>query len=234
MEDDSELSVNESVAETNKEKSNKDLNFERLRKKAEALEKENEETKERLAQQQEMLERFQTAFNPSKSAQEEFDFLTNEEQERLVRMIEQRLEPKIEQRILGNLKARESERFHDRLIDKYSDYDSVVTSDAVDELQKEDPWFSKLAADKANAPEGKYLVGEAIYHKLKDKRNKKPIAPSPMEDRLKRNKSAGILSAISQASFGMPNAYDFDVNDSEARERAWQAVKKAQRSGSYR
>ena len=221
----------------NESQSDKEINFARFRKKVEKetseLRSENEQLKEQLNRSQAFMDKFENTFS-ARNKEEEFDWLPPEDEQKLRNKIRNELKDELKNEIFSDLKNQEANRFHDRLRDKYEDYDSVVTPEAISELEKEDPMFSKLGALAANTAEGKYVVGESLYKKIKASQQQKQVKPkSPLQEKVERNQSRGILSALGSVSFGMPNAYDFDVNDPAAVSRARDALQKAKRSGGY-
>jgi len=222
-------SVQEPVAQA--QESSKEFNFRRLEKKYEAAEKEKEELKEQLGKHQQMLEKFQTAF--SAPQEEGYEFLSEEDANRLGSKLEKSLEQKIEEKILKRLQKEETDNLPQRIREKYKDYDEVVTPEAVSDIEKEDPWFSGLAAANGENPKAKQLIWEGLYHKIKSRKQSATPAKSPLQERMEKNKKANLLSAIGQVSFGMPNAYEFDINNPEAVARAREALQRAKRAGGY-
>lgn len=238
MEDNSKSVKEPSAQGSETVNSDKEFNFRKLetkfQKQLEEKERENLEMRDELDSVKGTLNKFQSAFSNT-TADEEYEYLSDSDATKLSSKLEKSLEEKIEQRILARMQQEKLKSLPNQLRERYQDFDEVLTDDAVSELEKEDPWFSKLAAMNKDNPHAQQVIWEGLYNKVKSKKAAQSLpTKSPLQERMERNKKASLLSVIGNVSFGMPNAYEFDVNDPEAVARARESLQRAKRAGGFK
>lgn len=204
--------------------------FEKLRKKTEALETELQKRDALLQQQQEALNQLQARFQPVD--RDELDSLPDEELidkakfKRLIERERQNLRKEAEEVARQTYRKIDSENYQQRLYQAFPDYDSVVNSANAEKLQEKDPEFVALLGREKD----EYVRREMAYKKMKrlaeDDRPKIKAQDVVDENR----KAAGAFYTPSgQGPMNNPYAFEFDVRSKEARQKAYERLKSAQK-----
>lgn len=204
------------------QKSDKDENFERLRKKVEALENENYRSKETIEKQNQLLERFQSAFSQPQDEEEDLERLDPDD------YISKRQLSKWEKKILAEAEKLAEKKyyqnFEERLRSRYQDYDDVVTAENARELENQDPEYAQLLAEVKDD----YKRREMAYKRIKRLQKERSSAQEKAEQNKNKNYYYAPLGAGNTPPADIIN---FDVKDSNARREAYQKLKAAQKRG---
>jgi hypothetical protein len=120
-------------------------------------------------------------------------------------------------------KKDESENFMQRLKMQYPDYDSVMNEANLAALEKTDPVFLESVLDVKDD----YTRRRHTYNKLKSMQQAASKAQAPsIKEKVEENLKNPYYIAPSQ---GTPNAVEFDTSSQAARDKAYAALKAAQR-----
>lgn len=223
-------SVNQETKQAQGVQNDREINFEKLRKKTEALEMELQKRDALLQQQQSALNQLQSRFAPQD--RDELDTLPDDElidKAKFKRLIEKErthLRKEAEEVARQTYRKIDSENYQQRLYQAFPDYDSVVNSANAEKLQEKDPEFVALLGREKD----EYVRREMAYKKMKrlaeDDRPKIKAQDVVDENR----KAAGAFYTPSgQGPMNNPYAFEFDVRSKEARQKAYERLKSAQK-----
>lgn len=204
--------------------------FEKLRRKTEALEQELQKRDAMLNQQQQALNDLQSRFAPSD--RDEYDALPSEElidKAKLQRIREKDRESfrKEAETIARQTYAKiDNENYQQKLYSAFPDYDQVVNASNAEKLQEKDPEFVALLGEVKDD----YKRREMAYKKMKKLANE--AAPKvKAQDVVDENRkaSSSFYSPGGQGPSANPYAFEFDVRSPEARTKAYERLKSAQK-----
>lgn len=212
--------------------SDREVNFERLRKKTEALETELQKRDALLHQQQEALNQLQARFQPVD--RDELDSLPDEELidkakfKRLIEKERQNLRKEAEEVARQTYRKIDNENYQQRLYQAFPDYDSIVNSTNAEKLQEKDPEFVALLGREKDD----YVRREMAYKKMKKLAEEDRPKVKAQEVVEENRKAAGAFYTPSgQGPMNNPYAFEFDVRSKEARQKAYERLKGAQKRG---
>jgi hypothetical protein len=206
-------------------------NFEKLRKKTEFLEAELQKRDAMLNQQQQTLAQLQAAFNPRQA--DIFDSLPDDElldkgkAKALFERERQNLRKEAEDIARQTYAKIESENYQQRLYSAFPDYDQVVTSTNAEKLQEKDPEFMSVLAEVKDD----YKRRELAYKRLKkiSQEDDKPKVKAQDVINENRQTAGAYYSPGGQGPSSNPYAFEFDVRSPEARSKAYERLKAAQK-----
>lgn len=214
------------------QKSDREINFEKLRKKTEALETELQKRDAMLNQQQEALNQLQARFQPQD--RDELDSLPDEElidKAKFKRLIEKEranLRKEAEDIARQTYQKIDNENFAARLKTAFPDYDQVVNSENAEKLQANDPEFVSLLAEVKD----EYKRREMAYKKMKKLQvEEKPKVKAQDVVNENRQTAGSYYSPGGQGPSSNPYAFEFDVRSKEARAKAYERLKAGQKRG---
>lgn len=223
-------SVNQETKQAQGVQNDREINFEKLRKKTEALEMELQKRDALLQQQQSALNQLQSRFAPQD--RDELDTLPDDElidKAKFKRLIEKErthLRKEAEEVARQTYQKIDSENYQQRLYQAFPDYDSVVNANNAEKLQEKDPEFMALLGEVKD----EYKRREMAYKKMKkiaDDERPKVKAQDVVEE---NRKAAGAFYTPSgQGPMNNPYAFEFDVRSKEARQKAYDRLKNAQK-----
>lgn len=212
-----------------KQTSDKEFNFRRLEKKAEALEQALHERDEMLKRQQTTLEQLQARFAPER---DEFDSLPNEElidKARFIRVLEkerERNKREAEEVARQTYQRIDSENYVQRLQSKYPDYDQVVNASNAEKLQETDPDFVAVLSEVKDEFKRREMAYKRIQKVLAEE---KPRAKAQELVQENRQAAANFFTPHGQSPMMNPHGFDFDVRSKDAKIKAYERLKAAQR-----
>lgn len=219
--------------QTQSARDDREINFEKLRKKTEALESALQERDQMLRQQQSALEQMQSRFAPVD--RDEIDALPDEELidkakfKRLIDKERSSMRKEAEEIARQTYKKIDSENFQQKLYSQYPDYDQVVNASNAEKLQERDPLFVKALANVSDD----YARRDMAYQRMKSiiQADEKPKVKA--QDVVNENRQAGgnFYSPGGQGPMANPNSFEFDVRSKEARTKAYERLKAAQKRG---
>jgi len=211
-------------------KDDREINFERLRKKTEALEQELLQSKAMIQQQSQTLSQWQSRFTPQD--RDEFDSLPDDELldkakvKRLFEKERQNLRKEAEEIARQTYQRIDNENYQQKLYQAFPDYDQVVSASNAEKLQEKDPEFMALLGEVKDD----YKRREMAYKKMKklaEEERPKVKAQDVVEE---NRKVAGNYYAPSgQGPMNNPYSFEFDVRNKEARQKAYERLKSAQK-----
>lgn len=222
-------SVNQATTQAQAKQDDREINFAALRKKTEALEQELAKRDEVLRRQEQALSEMQNRFNPTR---DEFDSLPDDElldKAKFKRLIEKErstLRKEAEEIARQTYMKIDSENYQQKLYQSFPDYDQVVNSANAEKLQEKDPEFMSLLAEVKD----EYKRREMAYKKMK-KLAQEAAPKVKAQDVVNENRQAAgsYYSPGGQGPSANPYAFEFDVRNSEARTKAYERLKAAQK-----
>lgn len=203
--------------------------FEKLRKKTEYLEQEGQKKDVLLQQMQQELSQFKAQFQPRQV--DEFDSMPSDElidKAKLQRIREkdrENLRKEAEEIARQTYAKLDSENYQQRLYSAYPDYDQVVNSSNAEKLQEKDPEFMSLLAEVKD----EYKRREMAYRKMKKLGDDKPKIKAQDIVNENRQTAGAYYSPGGQGPSSNPYAFEFDVKSPEARTKAYERLKAAQK-----
>lgn len=208
----------------------REVNFAALRKKTEALEAQLQEKEQLFQRQQAMLDQMQSKLQPNI---DEFDSLPSDElidKAKLQRIREKDRENfrKEAQQVARETYAQlDNENFAQKLKFAYPDYDSVVNAANAEKLQEKDPEFMSLLAEVKD----EFKRREMAYKKMKKLASEEEKPKVKAQDVVDENRkiSGNYFTPSGQGPMNNPYAFEFDVRSPEARAKAYQKLKTAQK-----
>lgn len=210
--------------------SDKELNFEKLRKKLEAQEAALQERDAMLRQQQQALQELQSRFQPQDK--DEFDSLPADELidkakfERALAKEREKLRKEAEAIARETYAKIDSENYAVKLKSLYPDYDQVVTESNAAKLQENEPEYVELLSEVKD----NFKRREMAYKKMKKFVNEdKPKVKAQEVVEENRKTSAAYYSPTGQGPMTNPYAFEFDVRSKEAKAQAYAKLKAAQK-----
>lgn len=226
--------VNEPVVEQatsqSEEQSHQQKNFAALRKKTEALEAQLQERDQQFQKQNQLLEQMQSRLQPDR---DEFDDLPSDElidKAKLQRIREKDRENfrKEAEAVARQTYAQlDNENFATKLKYAYPDYDEVVNTANAEKLQEKDPEFMSLLAEVKDD----FKRRELAYKRMKklEKSEDKPTVKAQDVVDENRKISGNYFAPSGQGPMNNPYSFEFDVRNPEARNKAYQKLKSAQK-----
>jgi hypothetical protein len=211
-------------------KSDQEINFANLRKKTEALEAQLQEKEQMMQRQQQMLDQMQSRFQPPA---DEFDSLADDDfidKAKLKRIREKDREAflkEAEQVARQTYQKIDSENFANKLKFAYPDYEEVVNQSNAEKLQEKDPLFMKALAKVTDEFERR----EMAYLKMKELGKQQEAPKVKAQDVVEENRkiAANSYTPSGQGPMNNPYAFEFDVRSKEARTKAYERLKSAQK-----
>ena len=213
------------------EQSIQQRNFASLRKKTEALEQELQKRDAMLNQQQQAINQMQARFNPQD--RDELDSLPDDElldKAKFKRLIERErssMRKEAEEVARQTYQKIDSENYQQKLYSAFPDYDQVVNSSNAEKLQEKDPEFMSLLAEVKD----EYKRREMAYKKMKKLAQSEEKPKVKAQDVVNENRQAAssYYSPGGQGPTSNPYSFEFDVRSSEARTKAYERLKAAQK-----
>lgn len=207
------------------------VRFENLRKKTEALEQELQKRDSLLQQQQQALSQLESRFAPKD--RDDFDSLPDDElidKAKFKRLIEKErssMRKEAEEVARQTYQKIDSENYQQKLYHSFPDYDQVVNAENAEKLQEKDPIFMKALAKVSD----NYERREMAYLKMKSMAQVEEKPRIKAQDIVNENRqTAGNFNpAGGQGAMSNPNSFEFDVRSPEARKKAYERLKSAQK-----
>lgn len=223
--------VNQTTTQTEAKRDDREINFERLRKKTEALESALNERDQMLKQQQAMLEQMQARFQPQ--SQDEFDSLPDEElidKAKFKRALEkerEKLRQEAEEIARRTYQKIDNENFASKLKMHYPDYEDVVSKENAEKLQEQDPDFVALLAEVKDD----FKRREMAYKRMKKLAQAEVKPKVKAQDVVEENRKASgaYYTPSGQGPMANPYAFEFDVRSKDAKAKAYERLKAAQK-----
>lgn len=212
------------------QKNDREVNFERLRKKTEALELEIQKRDALLQQQQQALQQLESRFTPQRDdldALPDDELLDKAKVKRLLEKERTNLRKEAEEIARQTYQKIDSENYQQKLYSAFPDYDSVVNAENAEKLQANDPEFMSLLAEVKD----EYKRREMAYKKMKKLAAAEDKPKVKAQDVVDENrKIAGAYYTPSgQGPSANPYAFEFDVRSKEAKLKAYERLKSAQK-----
>lgn len=213
------------------QKNDREINFERLRKKTEALESELQKRDEMLRAQQQTLSQLESRFAPQD--RDEIDLLPDEElidKAKFKRLIEKErtnLRKEAESIARQTYQKIDNENYQNKLYQAFPDYDQVVNASNAEKLQDKDPEFVALLAEVKD----EYKRREMAYKKMKKIAQTEQAPKVKAQDVVDENRKASgsFYTPSGQGPTSNPYSFEFDVRSPEARTKAYERLKAAQK-----
>lgn len=221
--------VGSADTQTQTQRDDREINFERLRKKTEGLESAIRERDELLNQQRQALENLQERMKPQEEEESyaSDDFIDESRfQKRLEKERKQILQEA--ENIARQTYAKiDSENYGAKLKSLYPDYDQVVTESNASKLQDLEPEYVELLGEVKD----NFKRREMAYKKLKKLAAEAPKVKA--QDVVDENKkaSASYFTPSGQGPMTNPYAFEFDVRNKDAKAQAYAKLKAAQKRG---
>lgn len=223
--------VNQAASQAQEQQKNdREINFERLRKKTEALENELQKRDVMLQQQQQALNNLQSRFEPRD--RDEIDSLPDEELidkakfKRLIDKERSSMRKEAEDIARQTYQKIDNENYQQKLYSAFPDYDQVVNSTNAEKLQEKDPEFVSLLGEVKD----EYKRREMAYKKMKKiAQEDKPKVKA--QDVVNENSKAAssYFTPGGQGPSSNPYSFEFDVRSKDARTKAYERLKAAQK-----
>ena len=206
------------------------INFERLRRKTEALEQALQEKDQILRQQQQMIDQVQARFQPQE--RDELDDLPDEELidkgkfKRILDKEREKFRKEAEEVARQTYQKIDSENYQRKIYSQYPDYDQVVNESGAEKLKEKDPEF--LAALSKIGDE--YERRELAYKKIK-RLSQEDVKPAvKAQDVANENRmAANAYYNPAGQSLMSSTSGEFDVKSPAARKAAYERLKAAQK-----
>jgi hypothetical protein len=226
-------SVNQATNQAQGAQSDREINFEKLRRKTEALEQAIQDRDVVLKQQQQALDQFQSRFAPQD--RDEFESLPNDElidKAKLQRILQKDREnnrKQTEEIARQTYQRIDSENYQQKLYQAYPDYDQVVNSKNAEMLQEKDPEFMAALAEVKD----EYKRRDMAYRKMKKlaQAEEKPKVKAQDVVNENRQNAGSYYSPGGQSPSSSPYATEFDVRSPDARKAAYERLRNAQKRG---
>jgi hypothetical protein len=225
--------VNRETTQTDTQKNDREINFEKLRKKTEVLEQELQKRDAMLRDQQQALNQLQSHFQPKQI--DEIDSLPDDELldkakfKRIFEKERQNLRKEAEEVARQTYAKLDNENYQQKLYSAFPDYDQIVNSSNAEKLQEKDPEFMSLLAEVKD----EYKRREMAYKKMKKISQEEEKPRVKAQDIVNENKqtAGSYYSPGGQGPSSNPYAFEFDVKSPEARTKAYERLKTAQKRG---
>lgn len=207
------------------QKSDKEINFDKIRKKMEAMEEENQKLREQVTQQSEVVNRFQSAFQPQTPEIDDYqsleadDFVSKKHVENTTKRTLEELDG-----IKKDLQ--EQRKYYEmlRLEAKFPDYNEVVNNDSIKQLEQEDPDYAEMLSQLSSD----YTRREKAYKRIKKMQKEKLSAKETVQNNQKKNYH---YTPYGQSFPYNDGTVDFDVSNPAARTEAYAKLRAAQKRG---
>lgn len=228
----SQGTVNQAATQAQEpKKDDREINFERLRKKTEALEQELQKRDALLRDQQNALTQLQSKFAPQD--RDELDSLPDDELldkakfKRLIEKERQNLRKEAEEVARQTYQKIDSENYQQKLYSAFPDYDSVVNAENAEKLQEKDPEFMSLLAEVKD----EYKRREMAYKKMKKLATSEEKPKVKAQDIVNENRqtAGNYFAPQGQGPSANPYAFEFDVRNKDAKSKAYERLKAAQK-----
>lgn len=221
--------------------SDKEMNFSKLRKRSEGLERQNRLLEEKLGKIESSLDRLINAQSSQGMPQrpqtihdtyglERGGLMENDKLATVLEAERDRNRKEAEEISRQTMAKIQKEQYADRLYDRFPDYAQVVNEESMQMLEDEDEEF--LESLRENPDE--YKRRELAYRRIKKMTDKKKAAQMPVnsQDLVNKNKQANY--AFTSSGFGGGakefNWKDFHSNP-QAQKAAYEKLKSAQKRG---
>lgn len=228
MPEDQEAQANPAPIQDN----SKEYNFERLRRSKEASDaqvRELSQTVEALKQQiNHMAPRQDNSNDPySYYGLERGGILETEKMVEILQKQEKILEEKIDRRTRANLEKFDKENYQEKIRTQYPDFDQVINEKTVAKLEEDDPEFAQSLSEIPDP----YKRAKLAYTKIKKNQSQEQQRVSAQE-LVKQTRSSAYHYAPG-GNDSVPDSIDLRsfVNDPEAKRKAYEKLKAAQKRG---
>ena len=220
--------------ESERKVSDKEINFERLRKKAEATENAYQESQELVRQQAQMLDalKMQMQQPPPQQQRDVWDDIPDGElidKDKLKRTFERErvnLRKDAEDIARAAFQKIDKENFVAKLKTQYPDYDQVLSRDNAQKLEERDPEYAALLIEVSDD----FKRRELAYKRIKKMLNEQKPPETKAQEVVNENKKSNYYySPVGQGAMSNPYAFEFDVRNSDARSAAYAKLKAAQK-----
>lgn len=225
-------SVNQATTQAQGAQNDREVNFAALRKKTEALEAELQKRDHMMQQQHQMIQQLQNRFPEQR---DELDSIPDDELldkakfKKLIDKERSSMRKEAEEVARQTYQKIDSENYQQKLYSAFPDYDQVVSSANAEKLQEKDPEFMSLLAEVKD----EYKRREMAYKKMKKLAQAEEDARPKVkaQDVVNENRQTGsnFYSSGGQGPSANPYAFEFDVRSPEARTKAYERLKAAQK-----
>jgi len=223
--------VDQATTQAQGAQGDREINFEKLRRKTEALEQELQKRDALLNQQQQALNQLQSRFAPQD--RDELDSLPDEElidKAKFKRLIEKErssMRKEAEDVARQTYQKLDSENYQQKLYSAFPDYDQVVNTSNAEKLQAKDPEFMSLLAEVKDEYKGR----EMAYKKMKKLAAEDDKPKVKAQDVVEENRktSGNYYTPSGQGPSSNPYAFEFDVRNKDARAKAYERLKAGQK-----
>lgn len=222
--------VNQGQAATqDASKGDREINFEKLRKKLDGLEQEKADRDARLEKQQREIDELRSRFAPVQKVEDDeisiddSDYLDGAKVKKILAKQEIKFAKKAEEIARSTFQKIDSENFAQRLKTSYPDYESVVTSENAGRLQESDPEYVALLAEVKD----EFKRRELAYKRIKKLATEDKVPKVKAQDVVEENRkiASHSFTQSGQGPMQNPNGFEFDVRNKEAREKAYARLK---------
>lgn len=221
--------------EPEKKISDKEINFERLRKKAEATEAAYQDSQELIRQQAQMLDALKSQMQQQQPPQQQRDVWDDIpdgeliDKDKLRRTLEREranVRKEAEEIARAAFQKIDKENFAYKLKSQYPDYDQVLTRDNAQKLEERDPEYAALLTEVSDD----FKRRELAYKRIKKMLNEQKPPETKAQEVVNENKKSNYYySPVGQGAMNNPYAFEFDVRSPEARTAAYAKLKAAQK-----
>lgn len=206
-------------------------NFEKLRRKLEALEQEKQERDVVLKRQQETLEQLQAQLRPRSQDEdiviEDSELVEGAKVKKLLARQEREVLKKAQEIARQTYQQIDSENFSTKLKSAYPDYDRVVNEQNVEKLQDEDPEFYAAVSEVSDNFKRREMCYKRIKKLVQQEEKPKVKAQDVVDE---NRKSAGAFYTPSgQGPMSNPYGFEFEPRNLEAKKKAYERLKAAQK-----
>jgi hypothetical protein len=206
----------------------KDENMERIRKKLEAQDAALQESQRLIQQQAQMLEQFKNPAGQRSSWDDipDGELIDKAKMQKILEKEKESFKKEAEEIARQTFQRIDRESYQQKLRSQYPDYESVVNAESARELEEKDPEYAALLMEL----DDEYKKRDLAYRRIKKLQTSKAQPVVPAQQVVEENKKANHYYApAGQGPMSNPYAFEFDVRSKDAREKAYQKLKSAQK-----
>lgn len=212
-------------------KDDREVNFEKLRRKLESQER---EYSDRLSRQEQEIQQLRGHLQPQQRNEdviiEDGELVEGAKVKRLLVQQEEKLLRKASEIARQTFQQIDSENFAHKIKYAYPDFDDVVNADNAQKLQEKDPEFTALLGEVKDEFRRRELAYKKIKQILKDEVAKPVVkAQEVAQENLKT--ASNYYTPAGQGPMTNPYGFEFDVRNKSSREQAYARIKNAQKKG---
>lgn len=210
-------------------KDDREINFEKLRRKYEAQDRENAE---RFARQEQELQQLRSHLQPPQRNDDvvvdDGELVEGAKVKRLLAQQEEKLLRKTQEIARQTFQQIDSENFAHKLKYAYPDYEEVVSAENAQKLQERDPEYTALLGEVKDEFKRRELAYKRIKRIVAEEAPKTVVkAQEVAQENLKT--ASQYYTPAGQGPMTNPYGFEFDVHNKSSREQAYARLKSAQK-----